>query len=357
SMRNTPIGVAPDGRFLFNAVDPLEDGCDATFIAPREGFSAPAGQLAQGGACDAGGDDQDILLTNARGSNGNSDVFSISMAKDFDYTTPLINKPGAFKFQFGYAYTDAEIRNPTTSSTATSNFEEQAVTNINFPDLAPSQFANDHNITLRFGFEQEFVTDLSTNLDFFYNARSGRPFSYTFAGDTGEDVFGDTDDEERLLFYVPTGVDDPLVQFGEGFDTEAFFGFLESSGLNEFAGQVAPRNEFNDPWFHDIDMRFSQELPGLPGLFDDDRFLFFVDIENLLNLIDDGSNVLRVNDNGAIAEGFPVLTADISDDGSQYIYNSFSGGNVDFDDLQDGVFETVSNPSLWAVQFGVRYEF
>ncbi|MEO1015540.1 MAG: TonB-dependent receptor [Pseudomonadota bacterium] len=357
----TPIGIAPDGRFLFNAIDPLLDGCDATFIAPRAGFSGPADQLAQGGVCDAGGDDQDILLTNVRGSNGNTDTISISFAKDVDFTTPGLGTPGALNFTLGYAYNDAEIVNPTTSSTATSNFEELAVTNINFPDLANSQFNNTHNITVRLGLEQEFFRELSTRFDFFYNGRSGRPFSFTFAGDTGEDVFGDTDDEERILFYVPTGPNDPLLSplsFGGDPAAQAeFFEFLATSGLDEFAGQIAPRNEFNDPWFHDLDFRFSQELPGLPGIFDDDRFLFFVDIENLLNLIDDSRNVLRTQDNGAIAEGFPVLTADVTPDGLQYIYPALpGGGNISSGDV-DGIFETNSNASLWAVQFGIRYEF
>ena len=62
-------GVAPDGRRLVNAVDPLLPGCNAVFNGDTQNpdFFGTATELGQSGACDAGGDDQDILLTNVRG--------------------------------------------------------------------------------------------------------------------------------------------------------------------------------------------------------------------------------------------------------------------------------------------------
>ena len=110
---------APDGRFIYNAVDPLLAGCNATFAGLRNGFTGDAAGLAEGGACDAGRDDQDILLTNVdlAGGNGGSTSISAIFNKSFD-----LSDRTAFDFTAGYAYTMAKDVNPTVSSTQTSNF-------------------------------------------------------------------------------------------------------------------------------------------------------------------------------------------------------------------------------------------
>lgn len=351
----TPTGVlAPDGRPLFNAVDPLLPGCTATFIGPRDGFTG--GDLSQGGACDAGRDDQDILLTNVRGDNGGSTTFSAIFNKGFDYVTPVLNKPGNFDFTVGYAFTNAKDVNPSTSSTATSNFEEVAVAIINQPVLAPSQFFNDHNITIAARFGQEFVRDYETSFNFFFAARSGRRFSFAFDNNTATTLFGDSDNEERNLFYVPTGPNDPLVDFSgmSAADQTALFDFLGTSGLDKFAGQISPRNQFRNPWFLDLDFRFQQELPAIRK---QDRAIFFIDIENLPNIIDNGKNVFREHDNGDVAEALPVLDAALSADGSQFVFTNFNPGGSRFDP-DVGIFaDRDVDDSVWAVQIGFRYEF
>ncbi|MEL6359604.1 MAG: TonB-dependent receptor [Pseudomonadota bacterium] len=352
----TPIGTAPDGRFLFNAVDPLLDGCDATFNGNRQlpGFNGSADQLAGDGACDAGGDDQDILLTNVRGKgeNGGSTVFSAQFNKGWDYTTPWVGSEGSLDLTLGYAFSNAKDVNPTTSSTQTSNFEEVALANINDPALSPSQFFNAHNVTAALRIRQEFVKDLDTSFNFFLSARSGRRFSYTYDNNTPTQTFGDSDNEERNLFYVPTGVNDPLVDLSGLDDVDQFFRFLETSGLDEFAGEISPRNAFKNPWFIDLDFRFQQELPGF---FGNDRLLAYVDIENLPNLITDEANIFREHDNGDVGEAVPVLDASIVD--GQYVYTNFNPGGSNFDE-GDGIFRDFDvDDSVWAVQFGIRYEF
>ena len=360
----SPVGTAPDGRSLFNAIDPLLAGCDATFVGPRAGFTGPAAQLAQGGACDAGGDDQDILLTNSIGEDGRTYNVSAQFSKQFEFTTPGINKPGSFFIAAGYSWTDAEDVNPTNSSTATSNFEEVALENINRPVLAPGQFFNEHNITLAATFEQEFFDGFASRFSMFYGGQSGRRFSYVYDNNTPTTLFGDSDNEERNLFYVPNGPNDPRVTYATNFDVDAFFAFLEESGLNEFAGQVTPRNTFEQPWFHDLDLRIAQDIP-LPGL---GRFLpshnleVFMDIENFLNLINDDRNILRLADVGDVTEGVPVLDAALSADGTQYIYSNFNPGDGNFFASDRAGGQTVFSDrnlgaSLWAIQFGVRFEF
>lgn len=340
----TPVGTAPDGRPIYNAIDPLLDGCNATFIGPRDGFSGVTD------ACDAGGDDQDILLTNATTGNGSTKTFSAQFAKDF-----LLGDRTELGFQAGYAYIDAQIGNPTTSSTATSNFEELAIANLNHPVVAPSQFANTHNITIALNFKHEFIEDHPTRLGLFFRARSGNPFSYTFDGDTGEDFFGDTDDEERILFYVPTGANDPLMDLSnlDAATQAAFFDFLASSGLDEYAGQIAPRNAFEQPWSTDMDIRFQQEIPTP---FEGHKFEFFVDFENFLNLLGSGNNIQRFADNGAVGEAVPVAPASIEN--GVYVLQGFNPGGASSADFGfDPINDRDVDDSVWRIQFGIRYKF
>ena len=339
----TPVGTAPDGRPIYNAIDPLNDGCNAVFIGPRSGF-----QNGTAAACDTRGD-QDILLTNSL-KDGHTTTFSAQFQKDFDFTEKT-----SLNFRAGYAYVDSKVGNPTTSSTATSNFEELAISDLNHPVLAPSQFANSHNITIAATFEHEFIEDHPTSMGIFFRARSGRPFSYTFDGDTGEDFFGDTDDEERILFYVPTGPSDPLIDITglSASDTTAFFNFLETSGLSEYAGQISPRNEFRQPWSTDLDLRFQQDIPTP---FEGHKMELFLDFENVLNFLGDGNNVQRFADNGAVAEAVPVAPAAIVD--GKYVFTRFNPGGSDSTDFNfDPINDRDVDDSVWRIQIGIRYKF
>ncbi len=336
--------VAPDGRPILEAIDPLLDGCNATFIAPRDGFANVTPDCFTGR-------DQDILLTNVDGDNGRSISVSTQFAKSFDYD--LFNRPASWTVNLGYAYTDATAVVSNLSSTATSLFEEISVVTPNQNPVAPSQFVNRHVVSLASTFRQEFIPDLPTSFSFFVQAREGTPFSFVFEDDTSENIFGDSDDEARTLLTVPTGPTDPLFDFSNlSPETSAeFFAFLDSSGLSEFAGGFAPRNAFRDPWFVDVDFRFQQDLPNfVDGL----RTLFYVDIENVLNLIDDGRNVQRTFDRGNSREGVPVFEIDSINDAGQFVVNS--RGLESQITGTDG-FDRNAGASLWSVQFGLRFEF
>jgi hypothetical protein len=165
-------------------------------------------------------------------------------------------------------------------------------------------------------------------------------------------LFGDSDNEERNLFYVPTGVDDPLVDLSNLSATEVtdFFNFLDESGLSEYAGQISPRNAFNDPWFHDVDLRLEQDFPNfVEGL----SSTFTLDFENFLNFLDSGSNIQRTFDRGVVGEAVPVLDASLSADGTQFVYSSFPTAEIS----QTDGFDRSAGASLWAVQLGVRFEW
>jgi len=347
----TPVGRAPDGRPIFARVDPLEEGCNAVFLGPRDGFSNVTD------ACLVR-DDQDILLTNVDGDdNGGSLTLSTQFYKQFGYE--IFDRPGTFDLNVGYAFTDAKDVNPSTSSTSGSNTEEVALSVVNRAPLAPSQFVNRHNVTMAATFRTDFWEDNTTTLSFIFRATEGQPFSFTFGDDTTEDLFGDTDNEARQLLYVPTGRNDPLVDFSNLSESQisGFFNFIDEVGLSKFAGEIAPRNAFRDPWFKDLDIRFAQELPGF---FGQDKFEVTFDFDNFLNFIDSGANIQKRFDRGDIGEGVPLVSAELSEDGSQFVFQDVGTGlasdNIEFVGGGGGL-DRVVDASVWRIQIGVRYSF
>ena len=336
--------IAPDGRPIINAINPLLPGCDAVFMGLRNGFSGS--DLTSSGPCESGRDDEDIILTNAASKDGYSQTASIALSKEFDYE--IAGSPGSFNFMFGYAYTDAKEVNSGGSSTASSNFEEIAVVTPNQSFLAPSQFVNNQNITIAARFKQEFIKDYPTQFNILFNARSGRRFSYVFDEDVDRDgLLGDSDDEARRLPYIPMGPSDPLIDTSalSAAEITDFFAFLDSSGLSKYAGGIAPRNAFKDPWFTDMDIRISQDIPGF---FGSDRFQAFVDIENFLNLVSDSANVFERYDRGNVREGVELI---------DLVPGSLPGPAFALRGFKDPRLEQRVNPSVWAIQFGVRYTF
>lgn len=349
-LRLSPNGVTlPDGRPQFFEVDPLLPGCNATFNGIRQGFS---GAGTNGGPCDdVSNENQDVLMTN--GVEGSTASFSLQFSKDFDFTDRT-----SLNFGLGYAYLDAEVGNPVNSSTAGSAYEEVAVAVLNDVRLGPALWAEEHNIVLRANLKHYFFENHATSIGLFFQRRSGRPFSYTYEDDTVEDLFGDSDDEERVLLYVPTGRDDPLMDFAANVnqplfpggpigytdaDVDAFFSFLDRSGLSRYAGGIAPKNVFNSPWSSDLDIRISQELP-LPWA--EHSMQLFLDIENALNLFGKGGNLKRYADTGDIEEGVRVLQVDANGAGQYEVEDIFFEGTDR--DVEDSVYR---------IQLGVRYNF
>jgi len=271
----------------------------------------------------------DMLLTNVKGDNAEALTFSLGLNKHYD---------NGWDWSLGYAYTNAKDVSPMTSSVAFSNFVLQSVDDFNDPGLATSNYEIRHRFTFRVAYRANWWKDYQSKFSIFGSAYEGRPYSYTFAEDDG-DAFGDLLDDRHLL-YVPDGMSDPLVSYDPDFNQSAFFDFLSSSGLDRYAGSIAPRNAFHSGWWGKFDFRFEQEFPALR---DDHRFSGFVVIRNLCNLLNDDWCVLK-------EVGFPRRQAivDMEIEGAQYLFENFISP----------VGETrVAGPSLYEIRIGLRYEF
>lgn len=340
-LRLTPNGVTlPDGRPQFFEVDPTLTGCTATFNGIGRGFSNAG---TNGGACDdTDNSNQDVLMTN--GPEGSTKSFSLQLAKEFE-----IGDRTSLDVNFGYAWLDAEVGNPVNSSTAGSSYEEVATAVLNDIQLGPALWANEHNFVLRLNFEHYFFDDFPTQVGVFLQRRSGRPFSYTYEDDTVEVWFGDSDDEERVLAFIPEGPNDARFDFSglAADEVTAFFQFLDDAGLSRYAGQVTPKNGFTSPWSTDMDIRISQDVP-LPWA--DHSFNVFLNIENVLNLFSDDGNIRRYADTGDIQEGIRLLEVlgDTSNT-SQFVVSDWYDEGLNW--------QRDVNDTIWKAQLGFRYQF
>lgn len=338
-IRLEQVGTAPDGRPIYA---PRDDGRSNPLL-------------------------QDFLLTNT--GEGEGRVLTIEFRKTWR------TGAGRFDAYLGYGNQDVKDVNPGTSSTASSNWDNVAVSDPNDPGLETSNYEIEHRFNSSIHWTKALFGEYETSIALIGERRSGRPYSYTFGA--GSPVWGDPRQaaRQRHLFYVPDGdvifegacaaaevgvvagcTDEGVftssnaaaAQFAADMDA-----YIEEQGLEKWRGRIMPRNSHRSPWVTSLDMRFAQELP----IFRKTRGVLTFDIENFTNLLNsDWGQLRQVN--------FPFFTpvvdaSRIESAGcpngapSCYVYRPRSGttGPV-------RPFNAISSlPSIWRMQLGFRIEF
>lgn len=282
-----------------------------------------------------------LMMTNFEG--GETDQFAIALSKDW-YEGWLTGAG----FNFSYTYLDSTDRSPATSSTASSNFGNIALSDPNNPALATSNYEIEHALKLSVNYSRAFFGDYRTRIGLYAQRRSGLPFSYVF-GTNSSALNGEYISTQRQLLYVPqadssgnvTATSDPIVRYGPTFDVAAFNAFLQRTGLIDYAGEISPRNAFKSPYVTTVDMHIEQELPAFfPG---GAKLIGYMDIENLGNLLND--------EWGSIQQiAFPYTSTNVTAarTGNQfYTYNAFTERSP----------ATFGTNSVWQIKVGVRYQF
>lgn len=249
----TPLGTAPDGRPIY---------------ADLEALGIP--NLTQ--------------LTNSSGSN--STVVSVSLSKYFD---------SGVDFNLSYAHQDSEIVSEGTSSRGISNWRSLFAIDKNDPDPRRSPWDIEHSFKLGLGYERAFFGDYSTRFDVFGRVFKGDVFStsYIVEEKPNNSMFGRAgageDPYNNYPVYIPDLNGDPRVVYGSGFDFDTFAQYVRDNSIP--TGEIhEPYSSTTNDWNNIWDLRFQQEIPGIPGLdrlVGDNRFKLVLDIENFLNLIDD----------------------------------------------------------------------
>ncbi|MGH8249842.1 MAG: TonB-dependent receptor [Steroidobacteraceae bacterium] len=335
-IRLQQIGTAPDGRPIYA---PSADGRSTS--------------------------SQDLLLTNTQ--QGEGTVFSIDASKTWR------TGAGRFDAYLGYGYQDIKDVNPGTSSTASSNWDNVAVSDPNDPGLETSNYEIEHMFKGAFTWRKAFFGDYETSVSLVGERRAGRPYSYTFGANSP--VWGDPRQfsRQRHLFYVPADADDVIYEVactdadvvamvagcataGDDFTSaspgaaqfsQEVEAYIQQQGLEKYRGRIVPRNSHRSPWLSVLDLRFAQELP----IFRRTRGIITLDIENFANLINKDWGQLR---QVSFPYFTPVLDVNrIDATTNRYVFRPRSG-------LSGPVtpFKTLSAlPSVWRVQLGFRIEF
>ncbi len=320
---NQPVGTLPDGRPYYDNTCVAGDATSC--FNPERGY--------------------DLFLTNVNGGSIHS--ATLSLAKSI----------GPLSLSGSYAFQRATDVNPATSSTSASNYGRVAVVDPQNLTVATSNYERAHRLVgiLQLsgkpfknhkGLFASYVNDLSTNLALFWESRSGQPFSYTYDGnddDLGR-LFGEEAefaDRNRNLFYVPDGSGNDVIL--DGIDENEFNNVLEQTGLSKYRGQIAPRNAFRSPWFHKLDMRFSQELPSpIKG----HKGKFILDIENVGNLLSSKWGRFEQVNFPYVA---PLVDVNVDPATGQYIYSDLR--------TTDDLVRVNIPASIWRIQMTLMYDF
>ncbi len=355
-------GFTVDGRPIYQALDTNFPGCNATLQGT--GGTPPTYQGLTGDCFvnsvtgRRAGVDDFIQLTNGRSYD--THVASFSLSKYFNQG--IITDGGSVSVTMGYAFTDSNNYRNVGSSTATSNFDVTAAFDRQNPATSTSNFETRHNITFALNWKEQFIDEFDTGLGLFFSARSGRPFSLTF---DGGGVFADgSSGNDNALLYIPTGLNDanlsPQSDLTAGGAVDQLLQFVNDGALLSFdsdgnpqnnvfgkcnfsAGQSISRNSCRNDWVFDLDMRFSQEIPGPGRLFGvKDKIELFADFDNVLNMLDSGWNTFN-----PVGEFVDLVDGGVDADGRYIItgFNPDDDNNVGF------------SSSIWRIQLGVRYEF
>ena len=378
------IGQTSIGFPRYVTVDPTNAGCGLRFAGVGQGFTGTYTTACNGAASRNG----DILLTNTLNGSGNSDSLAILAAKTFDYSVPGLNTPASLGLNIGYSFTNAQDASNNGATTAASGVTSTIIdTELNELPIRPSGFFNGHNITFTAQSRHEFIRDFATKIGLFLQARSGQRFSLTSQGGSIAPALNSTSFYSQ---YIPTA---PLAYTGafnivstataNGVTTQTGFfntadpnvalgatrnvatGVITNSlspaalaQLNAFlldpqfagsAGQILPRNAFQNPWFVDLDLRFAQEIPTPIKGF---RLEAYSTINNFLNLVANRRNVQRGFGDRASPVGLQAFanpTNATPGTTSQVVINSFTPNNL---------LQTINtSQSLWQVNFGLKFEF
>jgi len=324
------VGNAPDGRPIYDQVDVLAAGCDATFNGPREGYSnlSPA--------CFAASVNQDVFLTNRSGSGGHTFTASFQLSKAFDFDNGWdLNLSG------GYSYNESEVGNPGTSFTASENFRAVVANDIVNLPLGPSLRNTPHNFVLSTTFSKYIWGDNKTSISAFMQRRAGSPVSVVFNGQPFAGDIGDTGGRARNLLYVPRDENDATVTFDPDFPVAEFFAWADANGLNR--GRIQKKGTLDEAWASDLDIRIQQEIPFFGG----SKAKIYLDIENVLNMIDDSYGSKRFYNTQDIQSAVGVVSAGIDTDTNTYNFTSFNPP-VEVLDTWD---------SLYRIQLGIRVDF
>lgn len=230
-----------------------------------------------------------------------------------------------------YTFTDAKDTSDADSSTSYSSWQYTNYVNPNEGSYGTSAYEIENAFTMFVNYRRIFFGDAYTNIGLVWTSRDGEPYSYRWANDANGDGSNFND-----LLYVPLPDE---YEMTDPSDQGIYEDYLRNTGLDQYRGQIVPRNGFKAPRINRWDINISQELPAWGPL----RATLFFNIKNLGNLID--------SDWGQSYTGYyrgegAVSLAGIQDDGT---YELDMGRVFDLSNTQEA--------SQWRANIGFRLDW
>jgi hypothetical protein len=327
-----PTRQLPDGRnsyYLTNG-DPKAKGQQVTANA-NSAFTANTINLADS-------------------NRGKADSLTLQLKKSFS---------NDWSGMLGFTYSRATEVNPGTSSVASSNYKYNYVTNSNENVASISNYSVPKRVIAGLNWQHRFFGDYATSASAFFDGHSAYPYSWSFGNDANGDTF--TND----LVFIPkpgqvefrTGTNPALIQ--------QFYDYIHSNDyLKDHQGQVAKRNGDRAGWINQLDLSFSQEIPGI---FKGNKGIIRLDVYNFTNLLNKKWGIeKRVPFPGgrALADFYGVDPAT-----GKYIYNIDCGGAAKCTSYnQNGQYSPMEVPTYiptggddlaqrWSLLLTVKYTF
>ena len=292
----------------------------------------------------AGGD---YIVTNT--SEGTGTVITVGLNKAWDVNS------GLWELNGGYTHVDVDELRSYNRFVGFETYAFDAQTDLNNGQVAPSKFEVEHRVTANLTWRYELFGENTSTVGLAYAGRSGRHYSYVFGSENAvyggnflADFGSEGDNPGPMLFYVPTGVNDPLIS---PMTDAAFLADLDQyitseSCLNGSRGQIVTRNNCETDWVNIFSLRLAQEIKFGRTAFD-----LLLDIENFGNLIN--SDWGRIDSYTAPSNVAPATNAIVA---NQYVLTpspSYNGTPQ----------SVVSAPSIariasaYRIQFGLRFRF
>ena len=328
----TPTGVLPDGRYTYYKLvdaDPKAKGQQVTANA-NPAFS-----------------NANINLANT--SKGKADSLTLALKKPFaDGWTAMA----------GLTWGRSTEVSPGTSSVALSNYRYNYLTNPSENVASTSNYSIPWRVIASLTWQHRFFGDYATTFSAFFDGHSASPYSWVFGNDANGDSF--TND---LVFIPKPG----QVEFRPGTDPaliQQFYDYIQGNQyLRDHAGSIAQRNGARAGWINQLDLSFSQEIPGI---FKGNKGEVRLDVYNFGNLLNKNWGVeKRVAFPGgrALADFYGVDPAT-----GKYIYDISCGGAKSCSNyIQNGRYSPQPIPvyinnnddlaQRWSILLTLRYKF
>ncbi|HFB65940.1 MAG TPA: TonB-dependent receptor [Aeromonadales bacterium] len=282
----------------------------------------------------------DLMLTNSD-VDGRSYIFTNALNKAWD---------NGLSANLSYTHQDITEANPGTSSTARSNYRFSNGINRNVPadQLGRASFEVEHRFVLNLGYNTEIFEGYQTNINMFWERRSGTPLSLTtnfdrsvLTSDINGNVVGLSPEftSGNYTSYIPT-LNDPNVVYTDPALEAELQAAIKQYGLERYEGGYAPKGSSSTPWITNIDLSFIQEIPGL---FEGNKGVLTLTMDNVYNFLNSKKGHVIDNRFGTLR----LYDVDSINAQGQYVIDRVRNDSNRFNAEQ----------SIWKIKLGVKYTF